>query len=140
MVTASRRHDEDRHEEDRHDEVRHDEVQDLDVSEDRHHVDEDDGYVGPALVVTANGEVHVRVHLAGFFQPVDGRYHWYGRVASDRRLDELIGSKSDVVIRTPHGSAVARAGDRNLWGRYRLDGTSTPPFPVSTTLSFDVGD
>jgi hypothetical protein len=74
----------------------------------------------------------VTVTLRGMFQPIDGRYHWYGRVDQDDRLDAQVSSGGTVTLRTPHGSARARLSDRDPWGRLRVTGTGVPPFPVAT--------
>ena len=70
----------------------------------------------------------------GVFQPIDGRYHWYGRVARSEDVEALvgalIGSRASVVLHTPHGEVSARLADRDPWGRYRVSGTGRPPFPV----------
>jgi hypothetical protein len=89
-----------------------------------------EGYDGPAELVTAGGTLAVRVRLRGAFQPIDGRYHWYGRVAADEGVDALVRSRAAVLVRTPHGEAPARLADRDTWGRYRVTGTGRPPFPV----------
>ena len=93
-----------------------------------------EGYDGPADLVTDATTVGVVVRLRGAFQPIDGRYHWHGRVASrddvDALVQELVDSPAPVRLRTPHGEAPARLTDRDPWGRYRVTGTSRPPFPL----------
>ena len=69
-----------------------------------HEHDEDD-YRGPATLVADDREIPVEVVLRGHFQPIDGRFHWYGRL-----------SASDP------------------WGRYRITGTGKPPFAVPQEL------
>ncbi len=92
---------------------------------------DDPGYTGPATVVVNDTEVEVEVDLRGFFQPIDGRFHWYGRVAVNTRLNDLVsGNRADVVLRTPTGERPAELSDPDLWGRYRVSGESTPPFTL----------
>lgn len=86
-----------------------------------------EGYDGPARLLTDDHQVEVEVSLRGAFQPIDGRYHWYGRVAQHDDVDALA-SGAPVVLRTPHGDAVGRLSDRDPWGRYRVGGTGRPPF------------
>jgi hypothetical protein len=88
-----------------------------------------DAYDGPATLVSSSSTVEVEVALRGVFQPIDGHYHWYGRVAADDAVDTLVESRADVSLRTPHGEVVARLSDRDPWGRYRVGGTGRPPFP-----------
>lgn len=101
----------------------------------------DDGYQGPAVVVIENREVAVEVDLRGHFQPIDGRYHWYGRV---RRNDELArlagGRKRAVMLRTPVGEAPGELSDQDTWQRYRITGASTPPFRTPTPADLDSYD
>lgn len=93
--------------------------------------DNEDGYLGAAAVIVGDVELAVEVELRGHFQPIDGRYHWYGRVRPNAELAELIGGrKRAAVVRTPHGEAGGELGDPDPWGRYRISGTSRPPFAV----------
>jgi hypothetical protein len=93
-------------------------------------VPELEGYDGPATLRADAGTVDVEVRLRGMFQPIDGRYHWYGRVASHTDVDALDESGAAVVLETPHGTATGRLSDRDPWGRYRVAGTGRPPFAV----------
>ncbi len=96
---------------------------------------DEDGYEGSATLRVADTELAVEVVLAGNFEPIDGKYHWYGRVLPDAELTELVGSRKVAgTIRTPHGEADGRLADPDPWGRYRISGTGRPPFPVPTTL------
>jgi uncharacterized protein DUF4873 len=96
---------------------------------------DEDGYQGGAMLHVADAELSVDVILAGNFEPIDGRYHWYGRIVPNAELAELVGGRqADAVIRTPHGTADGRLADPDLWGRYRISGVGRPPFPVPTTL------
>lgn len=81
-------------------------------------------YDGPADV----GGVTVDVRLRGHFEPIDGHFHWYGRVASDTALAARHASGSAVLLTTPHGEAEGRLSDLDPWGRYRIAGTGRPPF------------
>jgi hypothetical protein len=88
-------------------------------------------YEGPAQLVLGAAPddtlVDVEVRLRSLFHPIDGRRHWYGRVAPDPRLDVLTPG-AEVLLRTPRGAAPARLSDRDPWGRYRVSGTGRPPF------------
>jgi hypothetical protein len=94
-------------------------------------MDDDDGYDGRATLVIDERELAVDVRLRGHFQPIDGRYHWYGRLHANTELDELVGGrKRTAVLRTPEGEATGEVSDPDPWRRYRITGVSTPPFPV----------
>ncbi|MFC4946501.1 DUF4873 domain-containing protein [Pseudonocardia sp. GCM10023141] len=87
------------------------------------------GYSGPATVLIAEREVAVAVVLRGHFEPIDGFYHWYGRVATNAELAGLVtGNRASVVLRTPEGEQPAELTDPDLWQRFRIGGLSTPPF------------
>ena len=81
-------------------------------------------FAGPAEIVTDEDTVVVTVELRGGFQPIDGHFHWYGRVDGDSRLS----SGDRVTIRTGHGTAEGRLSDVDPWGRLRIAGTGRPPF------------
>ena len=101
---------------------------------------EDDGYSGQATLVVGEREFAVRVELRGHFQPIDGRYRWYGRVAADPALSELLGGrKAACVLRTPGGESPGELSDPDPWDRYRVMGSSTPPFVVQTSLDAGTG-
>ena len=80
-------------------------------------------YDGPAHI----GETKVEVRLRGHFQPIDGLFHWWGRIGADAELDP-VASGSRVTIETPHGAAEGRLSDVDTWGRFRVSGTGKPPF------------
>lgn len=95
---------------------------------------EDDDYAGPATLLVDGTEIAVTVQLRGYFQPIDGYFHWYGRVAASEELSALVGSKKkQVTVRTPDGSADGQLAEPDPWRRYRVSGTSTPPFAVATS-------
>jgi Domain of unknown function (DUF4873) len=91
------------------------------------------GFAGDAQIVLGpdDGEdgVPVRVTLRGAFQPLDGRFHWWGRVAATDRLPEALSGR-EVVLRTPYGEGAGRLSDIDPWGRHRITGTGRPPFGV----------
>ncbi|MGH3447741.1 MAG: DUF4873 domain-containing protein [Nocardioidaceae bacterium] len=89
----------------------------------------DEGYDGPATLLTDNAPVEVTVRLRGVFQPIDGRYHWYGRINHDPRLDAAT-SGGTVTLRTPQGEATGTLSDVDPWGRPRVSGVGRPPFVV----------
>ncbi len=89
----------------------------------------DDGYDGPATVEASGTQVPIQVQLRGHFQPIDGRYHWYGRIEPNESLSRLLGQgRARTVLTTPQGSAPCELSDPDLWQRYRVTGISTPPF------------
>ncbi|MDD7941950.1 DUF4873 domain-containing protein [Actinomycetospora lutea] len=97
------------------------------------HEHDEDGYHGPATLVVDEVEYAVVVTLVGHFEPLDGRYHWYGRVAAHEELHAALdGRKRPARVTSPAGAAEGELSDVDPWGRYRLAGTSTPPFAVES--------
>jgi len=94
-----------------------------------------DGYQGPAeLILGAGLTFAVRADLRGYFEPIDGRYHWYGRLARhDGLTAALAEGRASGTLRTPEGTAACEVSEPDPWQRYRVAGLSTPPFPVETT-------
>lgn len=102
-----------------------------------------DGYRGPATLVHGDVTVACDVVLTGGFEPIAGRYKWYGRASgSDVNADSQAGSgaspglgdlpRKGVRLRTPHGDAETTVSDEDLWGRWRLQGFGAPPFPLAS--------
>lgn len=81
-------------------------------------------YAGTAFVSLDGEDVPVEVHLRGAFEPIDGHFHWRGRVATD--LDVPNGTA--VQLTTEHGSATGTLSDLDPWGRYKITGVGRPPF------------
>lgn len=94
----------------------------------------DDGYAGPATLAVGGDRLAVQVQLRGYFQPIDGRYHWYGRIARhDGVTRALRAGRAAATLETSHGSADCEVGEPDTWQRYRVSGISTPPFPAGMT-------
>jgi Domain of unknown function (DUF4873) len=78
----------------------------------------------------------VRVKLAGHFDPISGRYSWYGRVAASPEVAELVTTGvRRVRLRTPHGEVPTGLSDVDPWGRPRVEGFGVAPFEVATGVS-----
>jgi hypothetical protein len=96
----------------------------------------EDGYTGAVTLVVDGHELHCEATLRGHFEPLDGRYHWYGRLAVNPELTEPVGtSRRDAALSTSFGTAIGQLGDVDTWGRYRVSGISTPPFRIALTLA-----
>ncbi|MBO0787307.1 MAG: DUF4873 domain-containing protein, partial [Actinobacteria bacterium] len=93
------------------------------------HPASDDGYEGPATLTIGGSQLPVRVGLRGHFQPIDGRYHWYGRIAPDDAVAAAAGGGGKAAeLSTPEGTAPCQVSDPDTWHRYRVTGVSTPPY------------
>jgi len=101
---------------------------------------EQDGYTGPAELTADGRTIAVEVKLAGHFEPISGKYRWYGRIsASDEVRALLSGGARQATLRTPHGPVDTSLGDVDPWGRPRVEGFGTAPFPVATTVTTTAG-
>lgn len=88
-----------------------------------------DEYAGKAWVSTGSSTgVEVEVDLRGHFEPLDGRFHWYGRIAASEELAAQVQAGQTVRVGTPGGTAQGRLSDVDPWGRFRVAGTGRPPF------------
>jgi hypothetical protein len=84
------------------------------------------------LAVTgAAGEViDVDVTLTGHLEPLDGLYHWYGRVQRNEALNLAKASgATEIALSIGDGHPVpARLAEHDAWGNLRITGTGQPPF------------
>src|SRR5690348_13952620 len=95
-----------------------------------------DGYEGTAVLEVDRSRFDVEVRLRGHFQPIDGRYHWYGRIDAHEGLDRLLGSgKARGVLTTAEGSAPCELAEPDPSHRYRVTGISTPPFRAGESVA-----
>ena len=96
---------------------------------------DEDGYTGLAELVADGGSVAVEVKLAGHFEPISGKYRWYGRITPNDEVRALLSSGvREATLRTPHGEVSTSIGDVDPWGRPRVEGFGPAPFPVATTV------
>jgi hypothetical protein len=101
---------------------------------------DEQGYAGPATLAIGADRYEVQVELRGAFQPIDGRFHWYGRIAADDGLAAALGpARMAGTLVTPEGQAACEVSDPDPWRRYRVSGQSTPPFAVATDLPPEEG-
>lgn len=95
----------------------------------------DPGYTGPATLLVSGTVLDVEVDLRGSFQPIDGRFRWYGRVAADPALTRLVrGNRSTATLRTPSGERPCELSEPDMWDRFRITGEGSPPFPSGLDL------
>jgi cation diffusion facilitator CzcD-associated flavoprotein CzcO len=96
---------------------------------------DEQGYAGPGTLAIGDDRYEVRVELRGVFEPIDGRFHWYGRIAAHDGLAAALGpARAAGTLTTPEGQADCEVSDPDPWQRYRVSGRSTPPFAVTTDL------
>ena len=93
---------------------------------------DDDGYEGPATLVVGEQELDVEVVLTGHLEPLDGRYHWYGRVAQDDAVDaaKKAGATEVGLVIGTGPRADGRLAEHDAWGNLRITGLGAPPFAL----------
>ncbi|WP_433206165.1 DUF4873 domain-containing protein [Nocardia sp. CA-107356] len=90
-------------------------------------------YSGPALLDAPGAEVPVEVTLSGHCDPIDGHYHWYGRLAPGDGGELPDPGRAEVFLTLPGGPPTAgRLQERDPWGNVRIVGIGTPPYPLET--------
>lgn len=93
---------------------------------------EESGYAGPAVLLLGERALDVTVHLDGHLEPLDGLFHWYGRVdrspavaaakeAGATAAELSIGDRAPVPL---------RLAELDAWGHVQVSGTGTPPYPL----------
>jgi hypothetical protein len=98
----------------------------------------DDGYDGPAELINGAAVVAVTVTLRGHFDPISGKYSWYGRVAASPEVAALVdGGARRVRLRTPVAEVDTSLSDVDPWGRPRVEGFGSAPFEVLNTVPDD---
>jgi hypothetical protein len=91
---------------------------------------DEDGYRGPASLAVADDTIDVEVVLGGHLEPLDGKYHWYGRIAQHDAVDAAKkgGTTTVGLVIADGASAEGRLAEHDAWGNMRITGTGTPPF------------
>ena len=92
--------------------------------------DDEDGYEGPARLVVGDDAFDVQVVLGGHLEPLDGKYHWYGRVVQNDAVDAAKkgGATSGVLTIGDGVGAEGRLAEHDAWGNLRITGLGAPPF------------
>jgi Domain of unknown function (DUF4873) len=88
---------------------------------------QDEVYDGPATVLVGDDRQDARVRLAGYFDPIDGRYHWQGTLYGGLPDGKLPHS---VTLTVGDRVAEARITERTPWGTYSVAGVGAPPFTL----------
>ncbi len=100
----------------------------------------DDGYRGPAELIDGDSVTPVEISLAGHFDPISGKYRWYGRVAASPAVTALVGAgRRALRLRTPHGEVETSLSDVDPWGRPRVEGFGAAPFEVPAAVAEGAG-
>ena len=94
--------------------------------------DEETGYDGTATLVVGDQAVEVTVHLDGHLEPLDGRFHWYGRIersAAVRAVKDAGATTATLVI-ADGAPAELRLAELDPWRHIQVKGLGAPPYPM----------
>jgi hypothetical protein len=79
------------------------------------------------------GDLPVNVHLSGRWEPVDGRYHWAGRIEPFAEVADLVRKgRRQVSLRIGERAVDARLAEVDPWGGVRVTGIGAPPWSSDT--------
>lgn len=83
-----------------------------------------------AGAATLNGDIPVTVTLSGHVDPLDGRFHWGGRIGPDERVVALLrAGRRDVTLRVGGAQPLpARLTEADPWGGVIVAATGRPPW------------
>ena len=90
----------------------------------------EDGYRGSAVLDVGGDRYDVRVHLGGQVEPVDGRYHWGGRVAPHPALAAVVraGARDARLLAGAAPATDVWLTEVDPWGGVLLRATGAPPW------------
>ena len=94
------------------------------------------GYAGSAVVVIDGRPYDITVTLAGHFEPLDGRYHWGGRVAPSAGVAACVRSGTRAATLRMRGREFAvRLTETDPWGGVQLRAVGAPPWDAAPALT-----
>ncbi|MCE5292319.1 MAG: DUF4873 domain-containing protein [Nocardiaceae bacterium] len=92
----------------------------------------DPDYRGPAVLSVDGDDFPVMAVLAGHLDPIDGKFHWFGRISGPKLPNP--GRMSAHVTIGPESRAV-RLEERDPWGNLRVSGVGSPPYGMGELTS-----
>lgn len=95
--------------------------------------EEESGYDGPAILVVGQQAMEVAVHLDGHLEPLDGSFHWYGRIERSAAVAAVkdAGTATGSLVIGDREPADLRLAEYDPWGHVQVSGTGTPPYPMA---------
>jgi hypothetical protein len=90
----------------------------------------EEGYTGRAVLVAGGRSIPVEVALGGYFEPLDGRYHWGGRLKPADGLADLVraGTRDAALHLDGADPAPLRMIDVDPWGGVTVRATGAAPW------------
>ena len=93
---------------------------------------EESGYDGAAVLLLDGHAVDVTVHLDGHLEPLDGLFHWYGRIERSVEVAAAkdAGATAAELVIGDRAPAALRLAEVDPWGHVQDGGTGPPPYPL----------
>jgi hypothetical protein len=93
---------------------------------------EETGYDGAAVLLVGEQALDVTVHLAGHLEPLDGLFHWYGRIERSAAVAAAkdAGATTGELVIGDGSPAPLRLAEHDPWGHVQVNGTGAPPYPL----------
>ena len=94
--------------------------------------EEPSGYDGEARLTVGDQTIEVTVHLDGHLEPLDGRFHWYGRIERSAAVAAAKDAGATIGTLAIDGCMPAglRLAEYDPWGHVQVKGTGAPPYPM----------
>ncbi len=94
--------------------------------------DEDTGYDGEATLIVDDQPIAVTVHLDGHLEPLDGLFHWYGRIERSTAVAAVkdSGARTAALVIGAGEPAEVRLAEYDPWEHIQVNGTGRPPYPL----------
>jgi hypothetical protein len=94
--------------------------------------EEETGYDGAATLVVGDQAVEVIVHIDGHLEPLDGSFHWYGRIERSAAVAGLkdAGATTASLVIADRAPAELRLAEYDPWGHVQVSGTGAPPYAM----------
>lgn len=92
---------------------------------------DDDVYDGLVVIEHDDEAITTRMRVQGYFDPLDGHFHWAGIAFGDQVRDLKDRRVAVVEVVVGDGDPVpARLTDITPWGTVRITGVGRPPYPL----------
>jgi hypothetical protein len=94
--------------------------------------EEETGYDGQATLLVGEQALDVMVHLDGHLEPLDGSFHWYGRIERTAAVAAVkdAGATTGSLVIAEGAPAELRLAEYDPWGHVQVSGTGLPPYPM----------
>ncbi len=94
--------------------------------------EEESGYDGSAVLHVGDLVLDVVVHLDGHLEPLDGLFHWYGRIERSTAVAAVkdAGASTGTLAIGAGEPAEIRLAEYDPWGHVQVKGTGRPPYPM----------